>query len=241
MSSALYVGAAAQSTLAARLETVANNIANTNTVGFRADGVKFDTLVSTTRGARVAFPSAGQDYLSLNTGATVRTGNQLDLAVRGQSWFSLMGPSGPIYTRDGRFTLSPTGELKSVNGYQLLDASGGPIFADPGGGEISVAADGAITQAGKQLGAVGLFMLDPAAHLTRVDNSSVSSDLPSTPALEFTTNGVAQGYLEQSNVDPIREITRLIQVQRAFESITSSMETLDSSEREAIRTLGSQS
>lgn len=239
MSSTIYIDTAAQAALARRIESLANNIANANTVGFRADGLKFDTIVSASGGANVSFPQAGRDFISTASGPVQRTGNSLDLAVRGNAWFSLMSPDGPVYTRDGRMELAKTGELRSVNGYPVLDVSGAPMFADASAGELSIAADGTITQNSKQIGAIGLFTIDPGARLSRYDNSSVLPDGPVTPSLDFATTGVLQGRLEQSNVEPIRELTRLIEVQRAFDRITAAMDLSDSTQQDAIRTLGS--
>jgi len=241
MPSAIYVGAAAQRALLQRMESLANNIANASTTGFRANGVKFDTLLSTTGGSNVSFPNAGRDFISQAPGALVKTGNPLDLAVRGSGWFSLATPGGQVYTRDGRFGISASGELQSVNGYSVLDASGAPIQLDPAAGEINVAADGMISQRGKQAGAIGLFELDASARLSRYDNSSVSSDQAATPLLQFTTNGMVQGSVEQSNVDPVHELVRLIEIQRTFENVTGSMDLQNAAYQNAIRTLGSSS
>ncbi len=239
MPSAIYVDAAAQSALARRIDSIASNVANAATVGYRADGIKFDSVLSTTGGSRVSFPVAGRDYISTAGGSLLRTQNPLDCAVRGAGWFSLMSPDGPVYTRDGRFQLAASGALQSVNGYEVLDASGAPITLDPSAGEVAIAGDGVIAQQGRRSGAIGLFTIDPDSRLARYDNSSVTSSIPASPILEFTTNGVAQGYVEQSNVDPIRELTRLIEIQRAFDNVTSTMEIKDAAQQEAIKTLGS--
>lgn len=238
MSSALYVGAAAQTALFQRMDSLAHNVANAGTPGFRADGVKFDSLLTSTNGKQVAFPSAGRDYISTATGPAQKTGNPLDIAVRGGGWLSLLSPDGPVYTRDGRMTLTATGEIKSVSGYSLLDVSGAPMFADPSNGEINISGDGMMSQRGKQIGAVGLFAIDRASNLRRYDNSAVIPDTQTTPILDFAGNGVMQGFIEQSNVNPIRELTRLIEIQRAFENVTASMDMTDQTEQDAIKTLG---
>lgn len=238
MPSVLNVDAAAQLALARRLDSIANNIANATTPGYRADGVKFDTLLSSSGGRNVAFPSAGRDYITTTFGPVSRTGGPLDFAVRGAAWFSLQTPDGPVYTRDGRFEIAATGELRSVSGYPLLDVSGAPISVEPAGGPISVAGDGMISQRGRQVGAIGLFSFEPGVNLKRYDNSAVTPDRPALPVLDFTANGVMQGYVEQSNVNPVRELTRMIEVQRAFDSITASADMVDATRQDAIKTLG---
>ena len=95
-----------------------------------------------------------------------------------------------------------------------------------------------ITQGGQQIGAIGLFIIDETASLTRSVNSSVIPSRPATPVLDFVKNGVTQGFVEGSNVNPIREMTKLILTSRSFESMTSMNDLMDSSQRDAIRTLG---
>jgi flagellar basal-body rod protein FlgF len=132
----------------------------------------------------------------------------------------------------------PGGELQSVNGYPVLDADNSPIAVDPLGGPVTIAQDGMITQGGRQIGAIGLFRLDNTAKLKRFDNSSVISDKPAIPVFDFSTNGITQGYVEGTNVNPMLEMAKLITVSRTFESISSAIERSESSLKDAIRILG---
>jgi flagellar basal-body rod protein FlgF len=220
------------------MDTIASNLANATTPGFRADGVKFDSLLSTTDGRNIAYPDVAQDYISTRYGSLSPTGNTLDFAVRGNGWFSYDSPDGPVYSRDGRVQMGVDGQLRNVSGYPLLDVSGAPIQLDPTAGPIAVAGDGMITQRSRQVGAIGLFKFDDGAPLNRYDNSSVTSTSPAQPVLDFVANGVLQGHVENSNVDPVREITRMIEVQRAFDNITASSDMMDSTRLEALKTLG---
>jgi flagellar basal-body rod protein FlgF len=95
-----------------------------------------------------------------------------------------------------------------------------------------------ITQNGAQIGALGLFSLDPAAELSRFENSAVISDRAATPVLDFTNAGVMQGYVEGANVNPVMEMTKLIMVSRAFESVSAMIQQSESTMRDGIRTLG---
>ena len=95
-----------------------------------------------------------------------------------------------------------------------------------------------ITQGGRQIGAIGLFRLDKSTKLKRFDNSGVVADKPATPVLDFSTNGITQGYVEGSNVNPMLEMAKLIMVSRTFESISSAIEGSESSLKDAIRILG---
>nr|WP_246365001.1 flagellar basal-body rod protein FlgF [Gellertiella hungarica] len=239
--SGLYVSLSSQIALERRLTTIADNMANSNTVGFRSTDVKFDQVLSNTQndiGAKVAFVSQGNDYLSERQGDMQETGNNLDFAVRGDAWFAINTPVGQVLTRDGRFTLSDTGELLSTRGYPVLDAGGAPIQVNRDGGPIKVARDGNIYQGGKQVGSIGLFTADLAQGFVRFENSGVISTQAPQPVVDRPDVGVMQGYVEQSNVNGIGEMTQLIQVNRAFEQITALIRDSESSLEEAIKTLG---
>ncbi|XKM40223.1 flagellar hook-basal body complex protein [Rhizobium ruizarguesonis] len=130
MQSGLYVSLSSQMALEKRLNTIADNMANVNTTGFRATEVKFDEMVANTKNklnTKVAFVSQGNDYLNEGNGELQHTGNMLDFAIKGDAWFSLDTPAGRVLTRDGRFTIKETGELVSIRGYPVLDAGGAPI------------------------------------------------------------------------------------------------------------------
>lgn len=240
MQNGLYVGLSGQKTLARRLETIADNVANVNTVGFRANGVSFAAEVARTGERSTAFASPGVDYLSRRAGALVRTDNQLDVAIQGDAWFGVSTAAGTAYTRDGRMRMSQSGALETLNGAKVLDAGGSPIVLDPQGGPPVIAEDGMINQGGRQFGAIGLFTIDEGAKLTQAGDSSVVSDRPAKPVLDFTQNRVVQGSIEQSNVNPIEEMTKLITITRTFDGLSAGLAQMDSAVQDAIKTLGGQ-
>ena len=241
MQTSLNVALSAQMSLQKRLETIANNVANASTAGFRAEEVKFETLLSNASSTPVAFASAGQSYLSRASGELVRTDNLFDVAVQGDAWLGIQTPAGSVYTRDGRMKMTPTGELQTLNGYPLLDAGNSPILLDPNGGPPRISHDGAITQNNRAIGAIGLFKIDDKASLKRFDNSGVIPDRPATPAVEFSKIGVQQGFMERANVNPVLEMSKLIMVSRTFDAVSSSLKDSEASLQEAIRTLGATS
>lgn len=238
MQTGLYVALSAQIALQKRLDTVAGNVANSSTAGFRAEEVKFESLVTQAGADQVAFASSGDTYLSRKAGELVETGNPLDVAIRGQGWMAIVTPSGTAYTRDGRMRMLDTGELQTLNGFPVLDAGGAPILLDPTAGSPKIASDGMITQGKRQIGAIGLFRIDEAAKLQRVDNSAVIPDKPAEAILDFTTEGVTQRFIERANVNPVLEMARLIQITRAYESVAAIMNESDSSLDNAVKTLG---
>ncbi len=241
MENSNYVAVSALLALEKRVTTIAHNVANTSTTGFRSEEVKFETVLSQTGAESIAYTSTGATFLSRNTGPITPTGNPLDVAVKGDAWMAIDTPSGQVYTRDGRLEMSPDGSLRTSTGFPILDVGGSPMRLDPNAGPPSIAADGMITQAGKQIGAIGLFKLPEEANLRRIENSSVASDLEATPVLSFNDTGIVQGHIEGSNVNPVLEMTRLINVSRAFEAVMASIESNYSTHKTAIRTLGSAS
>ena len=240
MQGGLYVGLSAQTSLTRRLETIADNVANMNTVGYRATGVSFAAEVAKTGDRQTSFAGAGTEYFSLRAGALVRTDNALDLAIQGDSWFAVKGPNGTVYTRDGRMRISESGGLETLNGGRVLDAGGTPIVLDATAGPPVIAEDGMISQGTRRFGAVGLFTIPEDAKLTRAENSSVIPDKPAKAALDFTRNRLVQGWIEQSNVNPIVEMTKLISVSRSFDGLSAGMSAMDASLQDAIKTLGGQ-
>lgn len=239
MQSSLYVGLSAQIAARWQLDSIANNVANANTTGFRADEIRFEQLISSAGDRNVSFASAGDTYVQRRSGSMVKSDNPLDVAISGDGWLALQTPNGTIYTRDGRMTMAENGLLQSVNGYSILDAGNAPIRLNPADGPVSISRDGMITQNGIQVGALGLFSIDQGAKLTRTDNSGVIPDRPAVPIIDFRFHSFMQGFTENSNVNPVMEMSRLVMVQRSFEEMTNTMESSESSFTDAIKTLGS--
>lgn len=238
MASSIYVALSAQSTMERRLATIATNLSNMSTPGYRAEEVKFETLLSKMGRNGVAFANDGEVFTSLKSGPVTYTGNSLDVAVKGAAWLGLDTPAGRVLTRDGRLQITENGELKTLDGFAVVDPSGRPILLDPNGGTVSIGTDGAVTQAGEPVGSIGLFEMSPNANLVRYSNSGVIPDLAPVPVIDFTNLGMRQGYIEGSNVDPIMEMTKLIMVQRAFESAAMAVQAGEDLTQQAITSLG---
>jgi flagellar basal-body rod protein FlgF len=238
MSTDVYVALSGQIALQRRLETIANNIANMSTVGYRADEIKFDAMIAKSGTDQVAFASSGTDFVSRRAGEMVQTGNPLDVAVRGSGWFAYSDAGKTFYSRDGRLHMNDLGELQSVKGYPILDVGGSPITVDPSGGPVTVSEEGSVMQGGKSVGQIGLFEIPSDALFTRHDNSGLIPDKPATPVEDMTLNGVRQGFVEGANINPINEMVKLIAVSRAFENAAAAIQTGDSTTESAIKTLG---
>ncbi|MET0639898.1 MAG: flagellar basal-body rod protein FlgF [Hyphomicrobium sp.] len=237
MQSNIYVALSAQMALQRRLDALANNVANVNTVGFRGEEMSFEEMVSPPGTGDVSFVSKGENHLSTKTGEFTQTGNALDVAVRGDAWLAIQTPTGVAYTRDGRMQMTTEGGLTTLTGQPILDAGGAPVQLNPNDPPPTINKAGTIEQAGNNLGALGLYRMPQGAKLTRADGVSVTSDIPPVAELDFLHNGVLQGYVEKSNVNPILEMTRLITIQRNFQAVSTMMSDTESSMQDSLKTL----
>ncbi len=238
MQSSLYVSLSGQVALERRMQTLARNVANMNTVGYRADEVTFEAVLAQAGRDPIAFASAGETFISRRTGGLTKTDGPLDLAVDGEAWFSFQTPKGVVYTRDGRMTMDANGELRTVAGHPVLDAGGAPVQLNANGGPPVIARDGTITQGDQQAGVLGLFLIPADAKLSRFENSGVIPDKRVEAVADFSRNGVVQGFVEGANVNPVMEMAKLVMVTRAFESAASAVEEASRAQQDAIRTLG---
>ena len=238
MQDGLYVALSSQIALEKRLNTIADNVANSSTIGFRATGVRFEDVVSGLGDKSLSFASTGDTYISDINGPMRETGNPFDFAIQGDAWFAIETPVGTVMTRDGRFSMNDAGELVSIEGYAVLDAGGAPLQLDPRYGAPQAGADGSLRQNGNLIGALGLYTYEPGANFVRYGNSGIVPSGEPEPVVDRIDVGVAQGFLEESNVNPILEMTRLIMVQRAFENTAALIRDSESTMGDAIKTLG---
>lgn len=240
METGIYVALSSQVALEQRLATLADNVANANTVGFRATEVKFEDVLSKSGNDSVHYVDTGKEFLSEQNGALAETGNSFDVAIRGNAYFQVQTPSGPALTRDGRFSMTPTGQIVTVQGYPVLDAGGAPIQVAPNGGaQIGVGKDGSIQVNGNRVAALGLFQANMNDGYVRVGGSAFIPKSGAQAVVDRIDAGVVQGFVEESNVNPVQEMTRLIMVQRNFEDVSAMMQKSETSLEDAIKTLGS--
>lgn len=238
MQSGLYVALSSQISLEKRMNTIADNLANMNSVGFRATQMKFDDVMTKVEGAKVDYVSTGQEYLSTDTGAMNQTGNPLDFAVRGDAWFSVASPQGNALTKDGRFSMLQTGDLVTLEGYPVLDAGGAPIQLNAADGPPTASKDGILYQNGRTVAQLGLFEAEIGPNFTRVGNAAVIPGETPQPVVNRSDVGVMQGFVEEANVNPILQMTQMITVSRTFEYVTQLMRDGESSLGDAIKSLG---
>ena len=233
-----YVALSGQLTLEHRLATLAGNIANANTPGFKAGSVDFRSILTRAGAGGTAFSATARNTLDMSTGGMTHTGNALDLAASGGATFAYQSPQGVYYSRDGRLTISADGQLLNLQGHGLLDSSGSPLSVNPAEGEATVGRDGSIVQSGKVVGQIGLFAVDPSGGFVRVGSAGIIPTNQAEPVSDYTRFSVMQGYIEGSNVNPVTEMVNLIEVSRAFEAASTFADKALEAERNAIETLG---
>jgi flagellar basal-body rod protein FlgG len=239
---ALAIAATGMSAQQLHVEVIANNMANINTTGFKGARAEFSDLLYQTerlqgvsnRGKDAVVPEGAQVGLGVRTaairtmntqGALQATGNQLDLAMTGRGWFQVTGPAGDtLYTRAGAFNTNSAGQIVTLDGYALVPAMTVPAGAtavnvsESGlvtatlSGQTTPAAVGQLTVA-NFANEVGLQALGGNLFQATDASGQPVTGVPGDPG--FGT--VKQGYLEGSNVDPVKEITELITAQRSYE------------------------
>lgn len=235
MDNAVYATLGRQTGLMAQMQMVANNIANASTTGYRGESVGFVEYIRTTgSGASLSMATARVKLTDLSQGSLSQTGDPLDLAIEGEGFFLVQTPEGPRLTRAGHFTANENGDLVNAEGHPVLDAGGAPVFVPQGQGPIGIAPDGTISAGGEPVGQVGIVLPRESDGLVREAGTLFRADAGTDPAL----NGrVLQGFLEESNVNPVLEISRMIEVQRAYEMGQGFLDREDERIRKTIQAL----
>lgn len=235
-----YTSLTRLSGLMREMQVVANNIANISTTGYRAEGLIFAEHVEATgrNEPSLSMATATGRSISAQQGALARTGGQFDFAIEGEGFFLIDTPDGQALTRAGAFIRNDVGDLVTADGDRLLDAGGAPVFAPPQARTISLAPDGTLAANGQPLTVVGLYMPVDPLELTRRGGTTFTVNSGVLPA----ENGrMMQGFLESSNVNAVAEISRMIEVQRAYELGQSFMDAEDNRIRDFIRAAGQRS
>jgi flagellar basal-body rod protein FlgF len=206
------------------MDVIAGNVANADTPGYKAERVQFSDWLIRQRGAdaprgdrSVAYTQDRATWREQQTGTLTHTGNTFDLSLTSDGYFTVGTSRGPRLTRDGRFNLMPSGTLADDAGNAVLDTNGRPIVLSPTDTQISVAGDGTISSENGQLGKIGVVRPNNPMQLAAEGNTLFRSDSLTTPV---TSPGVVQGSMEESNVQPVLEMTRMLDGLRQFQFIT---------------------
>jgi flagellar basal body rod protein FlgG len=200
------------------LDMLANNVANTNTTGFKADREFYNLYEE-------QLPVVQTHWTDFSQGLLTQTSNPSDLALSGAGFFALNGPNGVVYSRGGNFQISKTNQLVSDSGYTLRNVldQGKPITVDPTLA-VTVTKDGSVMQSGQVLGKLEIDQIAPAAGtFEKLGNTYFALSDPNAKMQPATNAEVQQGYLEQSNVPVADSAVRLVSVMRQFDMLQRAM------------------
>lgn len=219
-----YVGLSYQKSLRQMMELTANNIANMTTSGFKAQDILFSEYIEHPRkGDPVSMVLDYSSFRRLEQGALRQTFNELDLAINGEGYFAVQGDEGIFYTRAGSFALSSDRQIITADGHLVLDDGNAPITIPEEATKISITADGTIsTEAGV---ITTLKRVNFEDHQALLEVGSNLYDAQGQAELPADNAVVVQGMLEGSNVQPIVEMNRMIEILRAYQSAQRMMQT----------------
>jgi flagellar basal-body rod protein FlgF len=224
MQNALLIGLSRQMALSRELDVVANNLANTDTTGYKADGSLFEEYLSSAargeRGLPVSYVRDRATWVDMSRGPIQHTGNPLDLAIDGKAFFAVQTPRGVRYTRNGTFQLDASGQIVTADGDTVL-GDGGPIKLQPTDSQISISRDGIISvrvgasNVDTQRGKLRLVRFANLRQLQK-DGGGMFNYVGSGQPQDATKSSVIQGALEKSNVRGVVEMSRMIEISRSY-------------------------
>ncbi|PIE67123.1 MAG: flagellar basal-body rod protein FlgF [Deltaproteobacteria bacterium] len=245
MSGGMYLAAAGALVQQMRLNTLANNVANIDTVGFKGEMTVFQdpeqgpASLPETDADRIQplspYAPPFHTVVDFGQGALKQTGNPLDVAINGDGFFTIQTPDGPQYTRQGSFTRDEDGTLITPDGYPVL-GEGGEITLQAG--IIDIDSQGTIYVNGDEIDRFQVVDFENRLGLQKVGNGRFAApqDAQTTEPAEITS--LNQGYLEQSNVNAVRAMTEMIETSRAFTAYQKVIQTADDATEKSINDVG---
>lgn len=231
MENSLYVGLSAQVALEQRMALIANNVANMTTPGYRGQNAVFKEFISSKprMDADVSLVLDYGQYEMTDPGPIKITGNPLDVALVGPGFIGVQTPEGIQYTRAGNFSLNELGEIVTSRGMQVAGAGGGPVVIPADAKSVAIDEKGVVST---DQGVVGALMLAEFSDLQKMEPTGNGNYKTDEPALPAEKTRVMQGKVEGSNVLPVVEMTRMIDVSREYQSV----QRMVQSEHERLRT-----
>jgi len=218
-----------------RLDCVTHNIANVNTPGFKAERFHFLEAISEKMSKEGRPAQRTATSVNYSRGIIQKTGNVLDLAIDGKGFFAIQTKAGVAYTKDGRFTLNKNGELVTQAGDYVL-GRGGKITI--GGNDIQISKEGVISVDGDEVDALKIENFRELSALVKINTGLYRNPDNLAGAKKEENVYVQSGYLELSNVQAIREMVEMINIQRTFESYQKAIQTISEQDRSSTTRIG---
>jgi flagellar basal-body rod protein FlgF len=221
MDSGYYAACSGLITRMRALDTIANNLANASTVGFRAEHNEFSSVMASRAGdddtplnqAINDFGVFGGVTVDQSQGSLQKTDNPLDVAIQGNGYFAVKTSNGVMYTRNGSFTVSGKGQLETATGDLVMGDGDNPITMVPG--KVAISANGTISTNGAVTGKLKIVEFPEGTQITSMGNTYYSA--PANKEEAPTHSDLRQGMLENSNVNPITGMVELVTAQRSAE------------------------
>ena len=242
MENTTYIALSRLDTQQRAMDVIANNIANANTDGYKAQRTLFNDYLSRQRGVDATrcgdFLSYTQDratYLDQKDGSLTTTGNPLDVAISGAGFFTVSTTAGTRLTRSGRFGLMPDGRVADASGNLLLDSTGNPLQLSPSDTQIRISGNGTVSTENGTVGQIAVVVPDDVNKLVPEGGKLYRADTTTAPV---TQPRLSQGMVEGSNVQPIAELSRMIQNQREFQFVSQFVESEAQRQQNAIDKIG---
>lgn len=218
-----------------QMAIIANNMANVSTTAYKGERMLFTEFLSGAKnGQSISLPQNGGIHRDYRIGPINETFNSLDLAIRGQGFFEIETPQGTRYTRNGNFQINSRGQLVTGEGNPVLSTTSRPITFSEDSKNIVISKDGTVSDSNGTVGKLNIVGFDRLQDLKRAGSSLFMTDME---AKRINDPEVLQGKLEQSNIKPILEMTRMIQLLRTYQSTQKMIQKEDERQREAMRIL----
>jgi flagellar basal-body rod protein FlgF len=249
MENTLLVGLSRQVVLERQMDVVANNVANINTNGFKADRSLFEEYLRSPAhednfqrsDRRVSFVQDRASFHDFAAGNTELTKNPLDVSIDGGGFLAVQTPAGERYTRDGGLQINNLGQLVTAGGNPVMGVSG-PIVFQPTDKQINIAADGNVTvlegtgRTDSVRGKLRLVSFADAQKLIKDGNNLFSAGQGVTAQPDITSK-VRQGFIEKSNVNSVTEMSRMIEITRTYTQISALLQQQSDLHKSAIEKL----
>lgn len=237
MDNSLYIALSKQMGLFRQMDVIANNIANADTSGYKAESVMFEEYLMKSGRDRLGFTHDHQTSRNLENGPLKSTGRTFDVAIEGQGYFMVQTPLGERYTRAGNFQLNADGALVTSQGYPVLGPDKQQIVFDPNDTRIRITENGSIFSDDQEIGRIGVMTFPNEKLLQKTGDTLYSSAVPAVPSDRFR---VIQGAIESSNVTAVKELTKMIEIQRAVSGTSGLISDIGEMERSAVQTIAKQ-
>ncbi len=237
MENTLYIGMSREKALRTSMDIVANNMVNTTTTGFRAQNPLFEEYVIKPKGEkeRLSFVLDYGQYDNTAQGTVQQTGGTYDVALSGPGFFGIQTPEGLRYSRGGNFTTNALGELMTATGHKVASDGGGAVVIPNDAKDIKITEDGSITSNTGILGKIMIREFENPQSLKPEGNNLYKTD---DTGLAATNTKAMQGALEGSNVQPVLEMTRMIEINRDYQSVQRMLSNEHDRQKGAIERLG---